>query len=81
MKADLTYTLIDKLISVQDKSILKKINDIIGNVDLEKKVFKVSHAQRQMLMKSEEDIRKGNFITDEELNCEEEKWLKKQSGR
>jgi hypothetical protein len=72
---DLKYNLIDKLISVRDLNILQKINDLIGNVDIDKSVFKVSDAQRQMLMKSEEDIRKGNVISDDDLNAEEDKWL------
>jgi hypothetical protein len=72
---DLKYNLIDKLISVRDLNILQKINDLIGNVDIDKSVFKVSDPQRQMLMKSEEDIRKGNVISDDDLNAEEDKWL------
>ena len=72
---DLKYNLIDKLISVRDLNILQKINDLIGNVDINKSVFKVSDAQRQMLMKSEEDIHKGNVISDDDLNAEEDTWL------
>jgi hypothetical protein len=72
---DLKYNLIDKLISVRDLNILQKINDLIGNVDIDKPVFKFSDDQRQMLMKSEEDIRKGNVISDDDLNSEEDKWL------
>jgi hypothetical protein len=72
---DLKYNLIDKLISVRDLNILQKINDLIGNVDINKPVFKVSNAQRQMLTKSEEDIHKGNVISDDDLNAEEDKWL------
>jgi hypothetical protein len=72
---DLKYNLIDKLISVRDLNILQKINDLIGNVDIDKSVFKVSDAQTKMLMKSEEDIRKGNVISDDDLNAEEDKWL------
>lgn len=71
---DLKYNLIDKLISVRDLNILQKINDLIGNVDIDKPVFKVSDDQRQMLMKSE-DICKGNVISDDDLNAEEDKWL------
>lgn len=72
---ELKYNLIDKLISVRDLNLLQKINDLIGNVDINKTVFKVSDAQRNMLMASEEDIQKGNFISDDELNAEEDQWL------
>lgn len=72
---DLKYNLLDKLISVRDINILQKINDLIGNVDINSPVFKVTDAQKRMLMKSEEDIRDGNIISDDELNAEEDQWL------
>ena len=72
---NLRYTLLDKLISIRDIDLLKKVNDLIGNVDVDKTVFNVTDGQRQMLMKSEEDIRNGNIISDEELNAEEDQWL------
>ena len=72
---DLKYNLVDKLISVRDINILQKINDLIGGVDINSPVFKVTDAQKQMLMKSEEDIRNGNVISDDDLNAEEDQWL------
>jgi hypothetical protein len=72
---DLKYTLLDKLISVRDINVLQKINDLIGGIDINSPVFKVTDAQKQMLMKSEEDIRNGNVISDDELNAEEDRWL------
>ncbi len=72
---DLKYTLLDKLISVRDINVLQKINDLIGSVDINSPVFKVTDSQKQMLMKSEEDIRNGNIISDDDLNAEEDRWL------
>ncbi len=72
---NLRYSLLDKLISVRDNNIWQKINDLIGNIDIEKTEIKITDAQRLMLMKSEEDISKGNTISDEDLNEEESKWL------
>ena len=72
---DLRYNLLDKLISIRDVSILQKINDLIGNVDINSPVFKLTDAQKQMLLKSEEDICNGNVISDDELNAEEDQWL------
>jgi hypothetical protein len=72
---DLKYNLLDKLISVRDINILQKINDLIGGVDINSPVFKVTDAQKQMLMESEEDIRKGNVISDDQLNADEDLWL------
>ena len=71
----LKQSLLDKLISVDDENVLKQINALIGNVDIEKPVFKVSNRQKQLLEKSEEDIENGRLTTDEELNKDEEEWL------
>ncbi len=72
---DLKYTLLDKLISVRDINVLQKINDLIGGIDINSPVFKVTDSQKQMLMKSEDDIRNGNIISDDDLNAEEDRWL------
>jgi hypothetical protein len=72
---DLKFNLLDKLISVRDIKILQKINDLIGSVDINSPTFKVTDAQKQMLMKSEEDIHNGNVISDVDLNAEEDQWL------
>jgi hypothetical protein len=72
---NLKYSLLDKLISIQDINLLEKVNELIGNVDINKSVFKITPDQKDMLMKSEEDILNSDFITDEELNENEDKWL------
>ncbi len=72
---DLKYNLVDKLISVRDINILQKINDLIGNVDTNNPVFKTTDAQRELLLQSEEDIRAGHLISDDDLNAEEDQWL------
>jgi len=72
---NLKYRLLDKLISIQDINLLEKVNELIGNVDVNTSVFKITPDQKNMLMKSEEDILNEDFISDEELNEEEDKWL------
>lgn len=72
---NLKYNLLDKLISIQDSSLLEKVNELIGNVDINKPVFKTTVNQKRMLAKSEEDIFNGNLLSDEELNEDEDKWL------
>ncbi len=76
MQADnLKYTLLDKVISIKDMSLLQKVSDLLGSVEIDKPIFKVTDGQKQMLMSSEEDIRKGNLTPDDELNAEEDLWL------
>jgi len=72
---DLKYNLLDKLISVRDVNILQKIDALIGNVDTNILVFKTTHAQKQMLLQSEEDIRNGHLISNDDLNADEDEWL------
>jgi len=43
---------------------------------LEETQIKVSDAQRQMLINCEQDILNKNLISDEDVNEEEEQWLK-----
>ena len=72
---NLKHILIDKIISISDKNLLERIDDLIGEVNLEKPVFKVSNPQRNMLDSSEEDIKNGNIVSDETVNEEEDTWL------
>jgi hypothetical protein len=67
--------LLDKLISIEDDTLLGKINDFIGGVDITKTVFKTTDDQKKMLAKSEEDIYNGNLISDKDINEGEDKWL------
>ena len=67
--------MLDKLISIQDDHLLEKINDLIDDVDINKSVFNTTPDQKIMLAKSEEDILNGDFISDDELNEDEDKWL------
>lgn len=72
---NLKYNILDKLISVNDKVLLEKINSLIGDIDLEDTPIKVSEAQRHMLTDSEQDILNNDLISDEEVNKEEDQWL------
>jgi len=77
MHDNLKYELLDKLISIEDDTLLEKINGFIGDIDINKSVFKTTDEQKKMLAKSEEDIRNGNLISDEDINEDEDKWLKR----
>jgi hypothetical protein len=72
---NLKYTLLDKLISIRDISLLEKVNELLGTVDLNKPVFKLTNTQKQMLTNSEADILAGDLTSDEDINAEEDRWL------
>lgn len=45
--------LLDKLISIGDNNLLEKVNDLIGNVDINTSVFKVTVSQKVCLLKGQ----------------------------
>ena len=68
--------LIDKLITIKNKDILSAVDRLLEVSVKEEDVYKVSEVQRKALQASEMDIANGRLISDEELNNEEDEWLK-----
>lgn len=68
--------LIDKLISIKNKKLLSAVDRLLEVSVKEEDVFKVSEDQRKALQASELDIVNGRLISDEDLNNEEDEWLK-----
>jgi len=48
---NLKYDLLDKLISIEDHHLLEKVNDLIGDVDINKVPFKTTKDQKNMFLK------------------------------
>ncbi|MEO8853363.1 MAG: hypothetical protein ABI359_06270 [Ginsengibacter sp.] len=72
---NLKYDLLDKLISIEDHNLLEKVNSLIGDIDINKTIFKITDDQKKMLSQSEKDILNSDLVTDEKLNEDEDKWL------
>ena len=68
--------LIDKLISIKNKDILSAVDRLLEVSVKEEDVYKVSEDQRKALQASEMDIANGRLISDEDLNSEEDEWLR-----
>ena len=68
--------LIDKLISIKNKDILSAVDRLLEVSVKEEDVYKVSEDQRKALHASEMDIANGRLISDEDLNNEEDEWLR-----
>ncbi|CAN5169372.1 hypothetical protein BH23BAC2_BH23BAC2_26690 [soil metagenome] len=68
--------LIDKLISIKNKDILSAVDRLLEVSVKEEDVYKVSEDQRKALQSSEMDIANGRLISDEDLNNEEDEWLR-----
>jgi hypothetical protein len=68
--------LIDKLISIKNKDILSAIDRLLEVSVKEEDIYKVSEVQRKALQASEMDISNGRLISNEDLNNEEDEWLR-----
>lgn len=68
--------LIDKLISIKNKELLSAVDRLLEVSVKEEDVYKVSDDQRKALQASEMDITNGRLISDEDLNNEEDEWLR-----
>ena len=67
--------IINKISQIDDKAFLQAINSIIEN-KTESGVYKLSKQQLVEINKSEKEIAKGKFVSNESLNKEVSQWLK-----
>ncbi len=74
-KGNFRLDLLDRLASVEDDVVLQKINDLLDGVDIGASRLKLTNSQRDMLKKSEEDIKQNRLIANEEVNKEDDVWL------
>ncbi len=68
--------IISKIILIDDQSFLEAINILINN-KADQKVYKLSPEQLESINRGINDIKEGNFITNEDLNLEISQWLEK----
>jgi hypothetical protein len=73
---ELKLEIFDKLKNVEDLSLLKKIRNLLANVD-EAETYQLNEYELDMLKESEEDIKSGRVIPQEQLDKEDLEWLSK----
>jgi predicted transcriptional regulator len=71
---ELKLEIFDKLKSVEDESLLKKIMTLLKTVD-QKEIYHLTEYELDMVKEAEEDIKHGRLYTNEEVIAEENKWL------
>jgi len=71
---ELKLAIYDKLKSVEDVGLLKKIMTLLKIVD-ENKIYHLNEHELNMVKEGEEDIKAGRLYTNEEVIAEENKWL------
>jgi hypothetical protein len=71
---ELKLEIFDKLKSVEDEGLLKKIMTLLKTVD-QKKIYHLSEYELNMVKEGEEDIKFGRVISQEQLDKEDLEWL------
>ena len=71
---ELKLEIFDKLKSVEDDALLKKIISLLKTVD-ENKIYHLNEQELNMVKEAEEDIKAGRLYTNEEVINKENKWL------
>lgn len=71
----LRNTLIDKLMTIKNKGYLDSLNRLIDKTAVKKEPYVLSDAQMEMLMMSEEDIKQGRLVSQQQLDDEDLEWL------
>ncbi len=73
----LRKSLLKKISSINDSTFLNALNVIIDNSQIREPVFRLNNSQKKSIQVSREEIRKGKFISHEEVIQKQAKWLKK----
>lgn len=67
--------LIDKILSIRNKDFLQTLDKLIIFKKSETDVIELTPEQKVMLEMSEEDIKKGDLISQKEMNKRNLEWL------
>ena len=67
--------LIDKILSVKNKDLLKAIDKLISSSTSESEIVALTDEQKTMLEMSEEDIKNGKLISQEAMEKRNTEWL------
>ena len=73
---EIKLEIFDKLKNVEDVSLLEKIRSILKNANTSE-VYQLEQYQIDMLKESEEDLKYGRVISQEDLDKEDLEWLSK----
>lgn len=66
--------LIDRIMATRNEKFLEAIDKLFSSVQKEE-ILSLSSEQIEMLMMSEEDIKSGRIVSEEELNDKDSEWM------
>jgi hypothetical protein len=73
---EIKLEIFDKLKNIEDLNLLEKIRNLLKNADTSQ-VYQFEEYELDMLKESEEDIKYGRTISQEDLDKEDLEWLSK----
>jgi hypothetical protein len=73
---EIKLEIFDKLKNIEDLSLLEKIRNLLKNADTSQ-IYQFAQYELDMLKESEEDIKYGRIISQEDLDKEDLEWLSK----
>jgi predicted transcriptional regulator len=71
---ELKLEISEKLKSVEDVSLLKKILDLLKTAD-QNEIYHLNEYELEMIKEGEEDIKAGRVFTQEQIDKEDLEWL------
>jgi len=71
---EIKLEIFDKLKNIEDISLLEKIRSLLKNADTSN-IYQFEQYELDMLKESEEDIKYGRVISQEDLDKEDLEWL------
>ena len=67
--------LIDRILAVKNEKLLEAIEKIFDSTQKKEELIMISSEQFEMLMMSEEDIKKNNLVSESELKKIDSQWM------
>jgi hypothetical protein len=67
--------LISKILAIRNKDLLQALDKIVSSSSIDNEVVELSLEQREMLEMSEEDIKDGRLISQDQMNKRNLEWL------
>ncbi|MEO8534238.1 MAG: hypothetical protein ABI441_10820 [Flavobacterium sp.] len=73
---EIKLEIFDKLKNIEDLTLLEKIKNLLNSAD-SSKVYQLEQYEIDMIKESEEDLKYGRVISQEDLDKEDLEWLSK----
>jgi hypothetical protein len=75
---NLRNSIIDKLLTISNRDYLSALYQLVEKSSVDKDTVKLTQEQILMLQLSDQDIKHGRLISQEQLDKDDLKWLKSQ---